>query len=56
MYDVEIEIELPKEITVEIETAENPEVTVEAELNVDVEIDLSNVQIITHYDLIYEEI
>lgn len=56
MRDVEIEIELPNEITVEIETAENPEVTIEAELNVDVEVDLTNIQIITHYDLIYEEI
>lgn len=56
MNCVEIEIETPKVINVQIETTENFEVMIETKLNVKVDIDMSNVQIITYYDLIFEEI
>ena len=56
MPNVEVEIEIPKQVEVEVEVSQNPEVIIDAEPNVEVDIDLSNIQIITHYDLIYEEI
>lgn len=56
MKSIEVDIELPEDVSVEIETIANPEVEVEAELGAEVDIELTNMQIVTHYDLIYEEI
>lgn len=54
--EIEITIELPEEVSVEIDTNLNPEVTIEAEPNAEVDIDLTNMQIVTYYDFIFEEI
>ena len=53
---VEIDIELPAVIDVDVELAPTPEIIIEQDLIAEVDIDVSNVQVVTYYDLIFKEI